>query len=217
MAGRPFSRRVRFPRTSGGPIERRPEPGRRSSCWKGAFAIASLSPRARRPSFRPGGRESWNRDCSTRSRRPALSDSAWTSIADRLRSPLARPRPVRGLRRARGHRPLHVSRYRDSRGAASICREQSMDCEHGRHWHAHGGFDLRQVPASPGERISQLAARFSSPNPCGQSGMGAHAGTAVSSVENRSRAPDIPICMLRGGAQQCRGPQLVPALDRDAC
>ena len=40
----------------------------------------------------------------------------------------------------------------------------------------------------------------------------AHVGTAVSSVENRSRAPDIPICMLRGGAQQCRDPQLVPLL-----
>ena len=82
MAGRPFSRKVRFPRTSGGPIERRPEPGRRSSCWKDGFAIASSSPRARRPSFRPGGQGSWNRGYSTKSRRPARSDSAWTSIAE---------------------------------------------------------------------------------------------------------------------------------------
>ena len=87
MAGRPFSRKVRFPRTSGGPIERRPEPGQRSSSWKGAFAIASLSPRARRPSFRPGGRGSWNREYFTRSRRPALSDSAWTSIAEPKTAP----------------------------------------------------------------------------------------------------------------------------------
>ena len=89
MAGRPSSRKVRFPRTSGGPIERRPEPGRRSSSWKGAFAIASLNPRARRPSFRPRGRGSWNREYFTRSRPPALSDSAWTSIAESKMAPAA--------------------------------------------------------------------------------------------------------------------------------
>ena len=47
--------------------------------------------------------------------------------------------------------------------------------------------------------------------------METHVAGAVSSVENRSRAPDIPICTLRGGAQQGNGPPLAPSLDRDAC